>query len=289
MTSRSTALAALLVCIVGCGAPQPDPPKGAATQAPWGSVSSNSAGLAEPAPIETAVIRAAFAQALRPGVDLHFIPGGPTGELIALGIDLAHFEPVLATNRDGISAEQAIAELKLTAVVGSSFVSAVNSMTPVGLLQVEGQERQRLQPHGYTRVLGLRHDAVGVIGTRDYHGGMFDSAVQVGPGIVESGALDILERDLEREPYFRAFVATCAETVLIGASTAPTHLYTLGQQLLAYAASAELACDEVVNLAGDREAVLAAATPNGVVFLGHPRTAKAALIGFRARPRNNHE
>ena len=63
---------------------------------------------------------------------------------------------------------------------------------------------------------------------------MFTSALQVGPGIVERGKLDISERDLERPKYFRTFVATCATRTLIGASQAPMHLHTLGKRLLAY-------------------------------------------------------
>ena len=81
----------------------------------------------------------------------------------------------------------------------------------------------------------------------------------MGPGIVERGKLDISERDLERPKYFRTFVATCATRTLIGASQAPMHLHTLGKRLLAYLKEVDLGCDEVVNLAGDREVILAMA------------------------------
>jgi hypothetical protein len=187
--------------------------------------------------------------------------------------------------RAGVSASEAIVSFGLDLVVGSSFVSELHSLAPVGLLQIEGQTISEVQGHGYTRILGVRADGLSVVASREYHRGMFESAMQVGPGVVERGALDISERDLERPRYFRTFVGTCGATAIIGASQVPMHLYTLGQRFLTFVAEIGLSCDEVVNLAGDREAVLAAASPDRgrIAYLGHPQTAKAALLGFRRR------
>ena len=55
----------------------------------------------------------------------------------------------------------------------------------------------------------MRADGLGVVASREYHHGMFESAMQVGPGVVERGLLDISERDLARPKYFRTFVGTC--------------------------------------------------------------------------------
>jgi len=162
----------------------------------------------------------------------------------------------------------------------------LHSLTPVGLLQIEGATISELQSHGYTRVLGTRSDGLGVVASREYHRGMFASAMQVGPGVVEQGALDISERDLERPKYFRTFVGTCGAKAIVGASQIPMHLYTLGRRLLEVVAELDVSCDEVVNLAGDREVVLAVASADRsrLAYFGHPQTAKAALLGFRRRP-----
>ena len=204
--------------------------------------------------------------------------------VIALRVDLEVLEPVLLGGEaDGITPAGALASVR--AVVGSGFVAEINSLDPVGLLQLEGRTLSPVQPHGYTRILGLRRQGLGVVGHRDYHRGMYHSALQAGPGIVEAGLLDISERDLKRPRYLRAFVATCGPVAVVGATLRPMHLFTLGQRLLAWFAEAGLACDEVVNLAGDREAVLALASRDGsrFAYVGHPQTAKASLLGFRRR------
>ena len=204
--------------------------------------------------------------------------------VIALRVDLAVMEPVLLGGEsNGITAAGALSEVR--AVVGSGFVAEISSLDPVGLLQVEGRTLSPVQPHGYTRILGVRRQGLGVVGHRDYHRGMYDSALQAGPGIVEAGLLDISERDLKRPRYLRAFVAACGPVAVVGATLQAMHLFTLGQRLLAEFAQAGLACDEVVNLAGDREATLALASNDGsrFAYVGHPLTAKASLLGFRPR------
>jgi hypothetical protein len=222
------------------------------------------------------------------GVQVHRVELDAQPALLLLEVDLGVFEAVVVGTdggrRSGVSAGEAIESFGLDLVVGSSFVSELHSLTPVGLLQIEGASISRLQGHGYTRILGVRSGGLGVVASREYHRGMFESAMQVGPGVVEQGLLDISERDLERPKFFRTFVATCEASVMIGASQVPMHLYTLGRRLLEFLAEIGQSCDEVVNLAGDREVVLAAANRSRMVYFGHPQTSKAALLGFRRRP-----
>lgn len=221
------------------------------------------------------------------GTRVHLVEHDGQPALLLIEVDLDRFEPLLVGTdggrHPGVSAEQAIAAFRLELVIGSSFVSELHSLAPVGLLQIEGRIVSELQGHGYTRILGVRADGLGVVASREYHRGMFESAMQVGPGVVEEGVLDISERDLARPKYFRTFVGTCGPKAIIGASQVPMHLYTLGQRFLEFVATIGASCDEVVNLAGDREAVLAAANGSRMVYFGHPQTAKAALLGFRRR------
>ena len=61
------------------------------------------------------------------------------------------------------------------------------------------------------------------------------------------------------------------------------NLRTVGETLLEAAYKHHLSCAEVINLAGDREAVLALRSTENLVFHGNPAAKKAALIGFRRR------
>ena len=217
------------------------------------------------------------------GAEVELIERG-VDTLLLIRVDLDVLEPVLIGGRDGgVTAEDALDDVQV--VVGSGFVSHVNSLSPVGLQQIDGQLQSEMQPYGYTRVLGLGSNSLGVLGHRDFHRGMYPSAIQLGPGIVEQGLLDISERDLTRPRYLRAFVATCGRTALAGVSLHPMHLHTLGKVLIEFFGQAGLDCDEVVNLAGDREAVLAMAAADGerFAYFGHPQTAKATLVGFGRR------
>ena len=283
----------LLACgCTGCGnTSEPVNLREPAQSLPAGELHSAADSLSEATfngpPQPSAVLLAAFKQFEEPGLRLHEVEFGNAVALLVVEIDTSRFTPTLITNDSdntfGISARQALAVENLVLVVGSSFVSEVRSLSPVGLLQFEGRELSQLQPHGYTRILGIREAALGVVASREFHRGMFDSAIQVGPGIVERGALDISTADLNRLPYFRTFVGTCGDRVLVGASQIPMHLYHLGEQLLAFVSRSGMQCDEVVNLAGDREAVLALGNGERIAYLGHPETGKAALIGFQRR------
>ena len=284
--NRRGLCALLLLLAAGCsedrrgdGAPAASAP---AQSAPAGISALPTSRVGGEALPPVALARA-FSDFAPDGAGVELLDGdGDALLLIRLPLDV--FEPVLIGGRPGgVTAADALAEARV--VVGSGFVSHVSSLSPVGLLQIDGELLSEMQPHGYTRVLGLRPDSLGVLGHREFHRGMYPSAVQLGPGIVEKGLLDISERDLARPRYLRAFVATCGGTVLAGVSLRPMHLYTLGQRLLEFFGQAGLACDEVVNLAGDREAVLAITSPEAdrFAYFGHPRTAKATLIGFRKR------
>ena len=61
------------------------------------------------------------------------------------------------------------------------------------------------------------------------------------------------------------------------------HLFDLGNELLALFAAAGFDCPEVANLSGDREALLGLRAGGRAFLLGHPDSAKAALIAFRER------
>jgi len=92
--------------------------------------------------------------------------------------------------------------------------------------------------------------------------------------------LDISAADLQRPRYFRSFLAICAAQWVAGVSLAPTHLHTLGQTLVGFFQASQWQCDDVVNLAGDRQAVLLLATGDQtIVYHGDPMTYKASLLG----------
>jgi hypothetical protein len=225
------------------------------------------------------------------GLRVHHVDHEGEAAMLLVEVDEQHFEPVLVgadgRSRTGVTAVEALTDFGLDVVIGSSFVSELHSLTPVGLLQIEGTVISELQAHGYTRILGVRPAGLGVVPIRAYHRGMFDSAVQAGPGVVEEGRLDISERDLTRPRYYRTFVGLCNGKTLLGASQIPMNLHTVGKRLLEYLAETGRTCDEVVNLAGDREVVLAlrSADKRRVAYFGHPLTAKAGLLGFRRRPK----
>lgn len=198
-------------------------------------------------------------------------------------IQLDTYEPVLVAAEDGTDGVALLTAAGADVVLGSAFVAEFSPLQPLGLLQVDGEMRSELQPHGYTRVLGLSEGTVGVVGRSSFHRGLFESALQVGPGIIEQGRLDISERELKLPAYFRTFLMHCGGRVVVGASTRPIHLRTLGTGLLEFAAKQGLQCDEAVNLSGDREVLLGIRNATQGVVLGNPRVKKTALIGFRPR------
>lgn len=222
-----------------------------------------------------------------PGIDglkTHFVGSGDD-ELLLIELDAATFDPALVGEpQTGTSAQQALVDHDFVVVVGSGFVSELKGLEPVGLLQVQGQTLSPVQMYGYTRILGINDDGIGVVHRDAYQRDLFHSALQVGPGIIEQGKLDISERDLERPEYFRSFLAICADRWIAGASMAPTHLRTLGRTLEDFFQAAQWRCDDVVNLAGDRQAVLLVSTADHtVIYHGDPNTYKASLLGFALR------
>ena len=170
-----------------------------------------------------------------------------------------------------------------TLALGSGFTSVYNPVEPLGLLQLDGTVVSEPARHGYTRVLGARAGSLAVIHHGAWHPGLFDAAIQVGPGIVEAGQLDIRPTERQRPAYVRAFVATCQRHYLAGIAQQPAHLYDLGEQLMGYFGRSQRQCDEVANLSGDREALLALASADGqtVAYFGNPILAKASIIAFK--------
>lgn len=185
----------------------------------------------------------------------------------------------------GVSALDALVQDGFTLALGSGFVSVFNPVSPLGLLQLRGKVESEPTPHGYTRILGVGDRGLRVIARRDYHPGLFESAIQVGPGIVEGGKLDILRRERDLPPYIRAVVVTCEDRWIVGVAQSPMHLYDVGERLLDYFDAEGLRCDEAVNLSGDREALLAIRSEDGksVAYFGNPTLPKASLVAFRAR------
>ncbi len=221
-----------------------------------------------------------------PGLTIRFLEG-PEGAMLVAVADLVQFhagvEGIGQNYRHGVNVFDVMQDENVLLLAGSGFVAELNGLTPVGLLQINAETVSKIQRHGYTRVLGLADHRIGVVDHLNYQRGMFPSALQVGPGVVEEGRLDISERDLERKPFFRALVGTCGDRALFAASLEPMHLYTAGAMLLAFSREQALGCDEIVNLAGDREAVLAVRGADGsVTFVGNPRTSKAALVSLRS-------
>ncbi len=216
------------------------------------------------------------------GVIPHAVAGADT-RLLLLELDPEQFNArILAAPSSGIAAVDAMQSENFTVLIGSGFVSELNSLAPVGLLQVDGETLNPVQGYGYTRILGINDTGLGVVHRKDYQRALFHSALQAGPGIVENAELDISVRDLERPKYFRSFVGLCSSRWVVGISLEPSHLRTLGQAFLEYAANQNWQCHEVVNLAGDRQAVLMLKAANGdLLYHGDPNTYKVSLIGFQ--------
>lgn len=203
---------------------------------------------------------------------------------MALELNHADFEPVIAgvgdRSRGGVTARR-LASSGMRVVLGSGFVSEFRPIAPLGLLQIDGTVVSELSNHGYTRIIGLRDGALDIIGRADYHRGLFTSAMQVGPGVVELGQLDISERELNLPAHFRAFVARCDASTLVGITLKPMHLYNLGGDLLATFEAAGINCTEVANISGDLEALLAVTSDERTLYIGNPDSPKASLIAWK--------
>lgn len=270
---RTLLLALAVLGLLGCEEPPANRPGTPAVSVPFGSL---------PEPMEN--LRDRLADSGVTGLTTHFVGKGDD-ELLLIELDPAQFEPLLiGTPREGTSAEAALRRHNLAVVLGSGFVAELRGLEPVGLLQVQGQTLSPLQGYGYSRILGINDQGMGVVHRDRYQRDLFHSALQAGPGIIEEGRLDISEADLRRPKYFRSFLAICSDRWVAGVSLAPAHLRTLGQTLADFFEASGWQCNDVVNLAGDRQAVLLlAATDQIVIYHGDPSTYKASLLGFRSR------
>ena len=276
--ARPTALA--LVCaLAACDAPEEAPPRNAPAQAlPSTTLLAHLPADRAGEPRDWPTLAEAAAEGLQ-GAILHRAEG-------ALALELPHdrFAAKLLT-APGLTGRGAL-EDGMAVVVGSGFVAELRSLQPLGLLQVDGAIASAVSMHGYTRILGMRSGDLAAVGRGDYHRGLFESALQAGPGIIERGQIAIRPRERNLPAYFRAFVGVCANASIAGVTTAPMHLYDLGLSLLGLFEAAALDCSEVVNLAGDREALLGIRGASRTFIAGHADTGKATLIGFGALPPN---
>lgn len=272
------ALAACCVCLPGCDREE-DRASRDAPAAALAAVAWPAGGTAERVPPEAwAEFAGQLADGLE-GVALH-----RTEHALVLAIEHDRFEPVVLspassrrlTGRSALDGEA-------TVVLGSGFVSEFQSLDPLGLLQIDGEILSQVSRHGYTRILGVGDGRLTVLARGEYHRGLLESALQVGPGVVEDGALDISPRERNLPAYFRAFAATCAERDLAGITTRPMHLFDLGNELLALFDAAGFDCAEVANLSGDREALLGLRAGGRGLLVGNPSSARAALLAFHER------
>ena len=215
-------------------------------------------------------------------IELIYLPDQEQPELVVFRVDAQSMQPSLVGYPQvGISPRSAYASQKLSLLIGSGFVSQTHSLEPVGLLQIDGQTLSPVQVHGYTRIIGINESGFGVVHRNEFSRDLFYSALQAGPGIIERGQLDISERDLKRPRYFRSFLGLCDNAWLAGISLTPVHLRTLGEQLMTLFEAGQENCTEVVNLAGDRQAVLMATLPDGrIAYHGDINAHKVSLIGF---------
>jgi len=281
----------LAACLlVGCnGSTDDGQPKPPATTVPHGTIdlASNTVAITPRA----RAIAALESNARAAGHRVFTVTDNNNPLAVVIEIDLRKFEPVLLTRAAGIRPGLAVAEPHTGVVIGSGFVSPVRAMEPIGLLQHEDEVLSGIEQHGYTRILGISTQPARfkVVHRSQWLPDMFRSALQAGPGIVEKGKLDISERDLQRPKYFRSFVAECGSRALAGISVVPTHLYTLGNAIVELFARENLQCGEVVNLAGDREAVLLVGNQTTAAYFGDPQPRKAALIAFHHRTEEQTE
>ncbi|MEM1230836.1 MAG: hypothetical protein AAGI15_09885 [Pseudomonadota bacterium] len=238
-------------------------------------------------PIDVKALEAAFTAHGQAGLSVFTITPAASADAAPVAFVVAAseeaFQAELIGSRDGTDGVSVLEDTNAVAVLGSPFVAEFSSLRPLGLLRINGEQLGALQPYGYTRVLGFGDQGLGVVGRAAYHRDLFTSAVQVGPGIVEQGRLDISERELKLPAYFRTFVARCEGSVVFGVSLRPVHLRHLGEDLLAGLSTRGLRCDEIVNLSGDRETLLALRGTDGATVLGNPRVKKTALLALIPR------
>jgi len=238
------------------------------------------------AELSSAEVTTILQSPLRPGLSAWEL-ADPDGRLVVVAAGFSLLRPkllgVTASEPQGVIPDDLVDDDAVAMLIGSGFVSELMALTPLGLLQIEGEVISRIQRHGYTRIIGVGEKKFGVVDHLQYERGLYPSAMQVGPGVIEHGRLDISERDLERPAYFRALVATCGETTLFVASLTPMHLHAIGRSVLKFAGEQGLACDELVNLAGDREALLGVRLADSrMLFIGNPRTSRAALVALES-------
>ena len=236
--------------------------------------------------LSAAEVTSVLQSPLRPGLSAWELTD-PDGRLVVVAAGFSLLRPrllgVTAIEPQGVIPDDLVDDDAIALLIGSGFVSELMALTPLGLLQIEGEVVSRIQRHGYTRIFGVGEKKLGVVDHLQYERGLYSSAMQVGPGVIEHGRLDISERDMERPAYFRALVATCGETTLFVASLTPMHLHAIGRSVLKFAGEQGLTCDELVNLAGDREALLGVRLADSrMLFIGNPRTSRAALVALES-------
>ncbi len=219
---------------------------------------------------------------LMDGIAVHHLHESPTNELLLVEINQDNFVPILinAAHQGVTILETPDVPERLSVAIGSGFVTDEDPLQPLGLLMAQGHVISPVEPHGYTRILGISDHRLSVVHKSAFTTDRFHSALQLGPGIIEQGMLDISERDLQRPRYFRAVLAICQDRWVAGISLVPMNLRTLGQASQTFFASRNWQCHEMVNFAGDRQAALLIRLPDRIVYHGDLDIQKVSYVGF---------
>ncbi|MEM1434925.1 MAG: hypothetical protein AAGG11_12770 [Pseudomonadota bacterium] len=239
--------------------------------------------------VDRSALRAVLAALAVPDVRFEVLDDARAPLLLARAA-VTQWEPELLTperiagNGQSVSGADVLAAGTPRVVLGSPFVARYSPLKPLGLLQVDGLIRSPLQTFGYTRILGVQGPTLGVVSRSAFDPGLFSDAVQLGPGIIESGALAISEREVRLPAYFRTFAVICEEEAVLGLSLVPTHLRHVGERLLDWSSSTGVSCAEAVNFSGDREALFIVVGAAGSLVIGRPQLPKTALLALGPRP-----
>ena len=196
----------LIACLLLAGCSD-EPPRRRPPPEPSRMLVAQLYASGEPVQLDLAGVEALVGQDLRPGLQAQIVRDSD-GTLLVVTARLDLVEPglrgVTVRNPEGAIPEDMLRDDALALLIGSGFVSELMALSPLGLLQIDGEVVSRIQRHGYTRVLGIGDNRLGVVGHLQYERGLFHSALQAGPGVIEAGNLDISPRDLERQPFFRS-------------------------------------------------------------------------------------
>jgi hypothetical protein len=170
-------------------------------------------------------------------------------------------------------------------LLAGGFMEALVPPTPVGLLVIDGQTINRVNPKGYSTILAVRDGSLYLVPRDSLGFEAVDGALQTGPRLIENGQVTIYPTEPESRPAAtRAFVGFQEDgEILLGITHDPVHLYHLATYLAAPPDSRVLPCYDAVNLCGGGVEALAVAVEDSVVSLGNASLRQASMLGFRRK------